>query len=108
MDPSGMADWGTGIKPKNWGVDVNVVDANGKSVHQPDGVVLEHNVQMSSGKYADGTPQSLYYDESHEHVGVFKGMGVILEERGFEGALRIRAQCPKSQCERGAVHCCCR
>jgi hypothetical protein len=26
-------DWGTGRKPKNWGVDVNVVDANGKSVH---------------------------------------------------------------------------
>jgi hypothetical protein len=101
-------DWGTGRKPKNWGVDINVIDANGKSVHRPDGVVLKHKVQMSPGKYADGTPQSLYYDEGHEHAGVFKGMGVILEERGIEGALKIQAECPKFQCERGAVHCCCR
>jgi hypothetical protein len=40
---------------------------------------------MSPGKYTDGMPQLLYYDEGHEHVGVFKGMGVILEEHGFEG-----------------------
>jgi hypothetical protein len=101
-------DWGTGRKLKNWGVDVNVVDANGKSVHRPDGAVLKHKVRMSPEKYADGTPQSLYYDEGHEHAGVFKGMGVILEEHGFEGALKIRAECPKFQCERGAVRCCCR
>jgi hypothetical protein len=52
---------------------------------------------MSPGKYADGTPQPLYYDKGHEHAGVFKGMGVILEERGIEGALKIQVECPKFQ-----------
>jgi hypothetical protein len=79
-------DWGTGRQLKNWGVDVNIIDANGKSVHRPDGAVLQHKVRMSPGKYTDGMLQSLYYDEGHEHAGVFKGMGVILEEHGFEGA----------------------
>jgi len=31
-----------------------------------------------------------------------------LEERGHEGALKIRAECPKFQCVKGAVRCCCR
>jgi hypothetical protein len=35
---------------------------------------------MGDGKFADGSPQSLYYPEGHKHAGVFKGMGVILEE----------------------------
>jgi hypothetical protein len=34
-------------------------------------------------------------------------MGVILEECGSEGALEIQGECPKFQCERGAVLCCC-
>ncbi|KAJ8593735.1 hypothetical protein M405DRAFT_730919 [Rhizopogon salebrosus TDB-379] len=101
-------DWGEGRQPKNWGVEVNVVDENGKVVHGPNGVVLRKKVPMGDARFADGSPQSLYYPEGHERVGVFKGMGVILEERGYEGALKIRAECPKFQCEKGAARCCCR
>jgi hypothetical protein len=101
-------DWGEGRQPKNWGVEVNVVDENGKAVHGPNGVVLRKKVPMGDARFADGSPQSLYYPEGHERAGVFKGMGVILEERGYEGALKIRAECPKFQCEKGAARCCCR
>ncbi|OAX30645.1 hypothetical protein K503DRAFT_751027, partial [Rhizopogon vinicolor AM-OR11-026] len=79
-------DWGERRQPKNWGVEV----------------------PMGDGTFADGSPQSLYYPEGHERAGVCKGMGVILEERGYEGALKIRAECPKFQCEKGATRCCCR
>lgn len=34
-------------------------------------------------------------------------MGVILEERGFTGALQICTECLKFWCEKGAIHCCC-
>ena len=101
-------DWGESRKPKNWGVEVNVVDESGKPVHGPDGAPLKKKVPMGDGKFADGSSQSLYYPEGHRLAGIFKGMGVILEERGYEGALKIRAECPKFQCEKGAVHCCCR
>ncbi|KAG1884960.1 hypothetical protein F4604DRAFT_1952032 [Suillus subluteus] len=72
------------------------------------GVPLKKKVPMGNGKFADGSSQSLYYPEGHERAGVFKGMGVILEERGYEGALKIRAECPKFQCKKGATCCCCR
>ncbi|KAG2758100.1 hypothetical protein P692DRAFT_201696756 [Suillus brevipes Sb2] len=100
--------WGDGRRPTNWGVEVNVVDENGKAVHGTDGVPLKKKVPMGDSKFADGSPQSLYYPEGHKRAGVFKGMGVILEERGYEGALKIRAECPKFQCEKGATRCCCR
>jgi len=35
---------------------------------------------MADGEFADSTTQCLYYPDSHEHAGVFKGMGMILEE----------------------------
>jgi hypothetical protein len=101
-------DWGEGRNPKNWGVEVSVIDANGRPVHGPSGVVLKRKVPMCGARFADGTPQSLYYPEGHELSGVFKGMAIILEERGFDGALKIRAECPKFKCEKGALRCCCR
>jgi hypothetical protein len=101
-------DWGEGRQPKNWGVEVNVVDEDGKQVYRPDGAVLKQKVKMCDGTFADGSPQSLYYPEGHDLAGVFKGMGQILQERGYVGALKIRAECPKFHCEKGAVRCCCR
>ncbi|KAG1818413.1 hypothetical protein EV424DRAFT_1347677 [Suillus variegatus] len=73
-------DWGESRRPKNWGVEVNVVDESGKPVHGPNGALLKKKVPMS--------------DEGHQLAGVFKGMGVILEERGYEGELKIQAECP--------------
>jgi hypothetical protein len=100
-------DWGGGRNPKNWGVETNMIGPNGKPVHGPNGVVLKQKVRMCDGQFADGSAQSLYYPEGHGLAGVFKGIGVILEERRFDRATKIRAECPKFQCERGVFQCCC-
>ena len=94
--------WGDGKKPINWGVKTPMIDVDSKLVHGEDGAVLKKKVHMTDGKFADGTTQCLYYPDSHEHVGVFNGMGVILEEQGYVEALKIQAQCPKFQCDKGA------
>ena len=63
---------------------------------------------MGDAKFANGTPQSLYYAEDHKNLqGVFKGMAVILEERGYTNTSKIRAECKGFKCEKGANNCCC-
>ncbi|KAG1748879.1 uncharacterized protein EDB91DRAFT_1244688 [Suillus paluster] len=74
------SDWGAGRQPKNWGVEVNVVDENGKPVYSPSGEIKKTRVRMCGATFADGSPQSLYYSEGHELAGVFKGMATILHE----------------------------
>ncbi|KAJ8595645.1 hypothetical protein M405DRAFT_806819 [Rhizopogon salebrosus TDB-379] len=48
---------------------------------------------MADGRFADGTVQSFYFPEGHEHAGAFKGMAEILKERGFDGTGKLRAGC---------------
>jgi hypothetical protein len=62
---------------------------------------------MGDGKFRDGMPQSLYFPVGHEQAGFFKGMAVILEERGYGDVSNIRAEWPKFKCEKGAHQCCC-
>lgn len=100
-------DWGAPKAPKNWGVRTAVIGEDGLSVHGADGSVTKHKVCMVDGRFSDGSPQSLYYTEGPQ-MGVFKGMGVILEEQSFIGALNIHTECPKFKCEKGAFQCCCR
>jgi len=102
------SDWGEGRNPKNWGVEVNVVDGDGKPVYGTSGAILKKKVPMGDAKFHDGRPQSLYYPAGHERAGVFKGMAVILEERGFKDAKKIRAECPGFKCVKGTINCCCR
>src|ERR1700683_4122488 len=99
--------WGEGKKPRNWGVETSVIDENGKLVHDKNREVLKKKVRMADGQLADGTPQCLYYPDGHECAGVFKGMAVILEERGYAGVQKLRAQCLKFQCKKGIAMCCC-
>ena len=93
---------------KNWGVDTNVIVVDGKPVYGADGKLLKQKVQMSNGNFADGSPQEFYFLTGHERVGTFKGMAVILEERGFANAPNLRAQCKDFKCAKGATSCCCR
>jgi hypothetical protein len=58
----------------------NVCEDNGKPVYGPDGKFLKCKVKMIDVTFADGMPQSLYFDASHEQAGLFKRMAVILEE----------------------------
>ncbi|KAJ6483032.1 hypothetical protein DFH09DRAFT_950068 [Mycena vulgaris] len=38
-------------------------------------------VRMRDGKFADGTPQSLYFPQGHAQAGIFKGMRILIHER---------------------------
>jgi hypothetical protein len=91
----------------NFGVEVNVVDGAGKPVHKEDGKILKRKINMGDGTF-EGHSQPLYFPMDHEHAGLFKGMAIILEERGFTNAQKIRAECIGFKCEEGATNCCCR
>ena len=70
---------------ENWGVSAQVIGPDGKPVYGPDGKVLKQMVRMADGQFADGTCQGFYFPPGHPRAGIFKGMAIILEERGFEG-----------------------
>ena len=91
----------------NWGVEVDEMDENCNPVHGTDGKVLKMKVRMDNAKFADGSPQSLYWPEGHERAGTFKGMAAILVERGFAHAFKLRAQCKDFKCAADATDCCC-
>ena len=58
---------------ENWGVEVNVKDANGKLVYAPDGKLLKQKIRMEGATLADGMKQSLYFENGHPKAGHFKG-----------------------------------
>ncbi|KAJ7200600.1 hypothetical protein GGX14DRAFT_400597 [Mycena pura] len=79
---------------KNWFVKTK--DADGKDIR----------IRMRDGKYADGTPQALYFPEGHPKAGIFKGMRVLIDERIQHGdnlpnPEGLRAQCPGFKCPKG-------
>jgi hypothetical protein len=97
---------------ENFMVEVNDVEDDEKLRYSPDGKIKKKKVPMLNGRFADGTEQEFYWsaDADHPHAGKFKGMAVILEERGFTSASKMRAQCGKkfSDCHPGEMACCCR
>jgi hypothetical protein len=80
----------------------------GKIEYTPDGSPAKIKVRMADARFADGNAQSLYFPEGHERAGVFKGMAVILQERGFGDMSKVRAECKHFKCPPGATNCCCR
>ncbi|TFK83979.1 hypothetical protein K466DRAFT_497444 [Polyporus arcularius HHB13444] len=92
-----------------FGVETNVHDpATGKAVYASDGKLLKTKVRMGDGRLPNGERQSLYYEEGHPREGVFRGMAELLEERGYENARKLPAQCPEFKCKPPAIDCCCR
>ncbi|KAF9503742.1 hypothetical protein BS47DRAFT_1374461 [Hydnum rufescens UP504] len=92
----------------NWGIKVPLLDPNGKTVHSPDGKVIKVFKRMANAKFADGTPQPLYFPDNHpQYPGLFKGMAVILEEHGFHNANSLKTECKNFKCKPGATDCCC-
>jgi hypothetical protein len=65
----------------------NVISSDGKPVYTPDGKIKMETVQMRDGSFADGSPQSLYFPPDHPRAGIFKGMAIILKERGYRRML---------------------
>jgi hypothetical protein len=95
----------------NWGVEVNMIGDNGKPIYGPDRKLLKRTVPMANGFFADGTTQEFYFPLGHEREGVFKGMAIILEERGYSdccGRKGKLAECHQFKCPPGATDCCCR
>lgn len=91
-----------------FGVKIPVKDeVTGKMVYGSDGAVLKKKIPMTGAKFANGSPQSLYFPPDHQRAGVFKGMKNILNERGID-VTGLRAQCPNFKCEPPALDCCCR
>lgn len=78
---------GTPKPGKNWGIEVSKCDPiTGKAVYCTDGSVEKSKILMQDGCFENGEPQLLYFPMDHPDKklhGVFKGMAVILEERGF-------------------------
>jgi hypothetical protein len=105
--PKGISKPGT-----NFGVEVSVFGDDGKLIYGRDGKVVKEKVPMVNGMFRDGSEQQFYFPEGHEHAGLFKGMAIILEERGIEGISGPKgkkAQCGKNfSCKPGANDCCCR
>ncbi|KAH9924420.1 uncharacterized protein B0H18DRAFT_1119954 [Fomitopsis serialis] len=46
----------------------------------------------------DGSPQSFYFPPGHPNAGLFKGMAIILEERGYGDMKGKRAECKGFKC----------
>ena len=66
---------------------------------------------MRNGTLPNGDPQSFYFPEEHPSMpGWFKGMEVIIRERGLwpEGVEDLLAQCPNFCCNPDRTDCCCR
>ncbi len=93
----------------NWGVETTKRNPiTGKIEYQPDGKPEKIKIRMADAHLADGTPQPLYFPEGHEHAGIFKGMAVVLQERGFGDMSKVRAECKDFKCAPGLTTCCCR
>jgi hypothetical protein len=92
----------------NFGVQINVVGADGKLVYGSDGKLLKQKVRMKNGRF-NGKEQEFYYPEGHQKAGLFKGMAEILTERGHNVSQK-RAQCGKrfTDCPESINNCCCR
>ena len=95
----------------NFHVLVNDVGDDGKARYTPDGKILKKKIHMGNTTF-NGVEQPLYFpdDPSHPHAGQFKGMSVILQERGFVDEAKLKAQCgtKMSDCKPPAIACCCR
>jgi len=64
--------------------------------------------KMREGTLPNGAPHNFYYPENHPDMpGWFKGMKVILEERGFLEQGNLQAECPNFKCENPTGACCC-
>ena len=97
---------------KNWGIEVSKRDPiTGKFEYRTDGSIEKTKILMQDGRLENGEPQPLYFPMDHPDKnlrGVFKGMAMILEERGFGNMSKVRAECKGFKCKPGEARCCCR
>jgi hypothetical protein len=79
------------------------VDPKDGWTHHPNGPHMRH------GTLPTGEIQSFYFPPDHPTMpGWFKGMEVIIHERGLWPEDGLPAQCPGFHCPPGRTDCCCR
>ena len=65
--------------------------------------------RMRAGKLPNGDAQPFHFPDDHPSMpGWFKGMEVILRERGLWPEQGLAAQCTNFHCPPGRTNCCCR
>ncbi|KAF8231394.1 hypothetical protein L208DRAFT_1025867, partial [Tricholoma matsutake] len=86
---------------------VCIHDAVRKLVYNANGSIVKEKFQMGDMVLPNGTLQSFYFVEGHQHhAGVFKGT-TILEEHGFKDASKLQVECKNFKCVPPAIDCCC-
>jgi len=64
--------------------------------------------RMHDGRFSTGKSQSFYFPDDHLSMpSWFKGMAIIIAERGLWPADGLPAQCPSFCCPPGRTDCCC-
>jgi hypothetical protein len=92
---------------ENWGVEVTEKNpVTGKPVYHSDGKLSKVKVRMGPAKFADGSPQDLYFPEGHPKAGYFKGMDIILQEHGIDTSHVKFCECTSFKCTPHATDCC--
>ncbi|KAE9386425.1 hypothetical protein BT96DRAFT_960583 [Gymnopus androsaceus JB14] len=67
-----------------WLIEANAKDAARKPIYESNGSLKKTKIQIGPTQLLDGTVQQLYFPNNHLQAGQFKGMSVILQERGVE------------------------
>jgi hypothetical protein len=106
---------GTKVVGEFWGAVVPVLDDDGNQVYMRDNngkltrKPAKMKIHMDNATFEDGSPQPLYFPDDHPiSPGCFKGMAVLLEERGLVKESKLRYECPGFKCKPGMTDCCCR
>jgi hypothetical protein len=93
-------------------IERTVMGLDGKPVHETNGTLLKEKIRMVNGHFSNGEEQQFYYPDDHEkYPGFFKGITVILQERGFTGLTGRGGkllECKGFNCKVGVTDCCCR
>ncbi|KIJ36425.1 hypothetical protein M422DRAFT_179409 [Sphaerobolus stellatus SS14] len=64
--------------------------------------------KMRNGVLPNGHPQNFYFPDDHPQLpGYFKGMKIILEERGLVNEGKLNAECEAFKCANTNAPCCC-
>jgi len=96
----------------NWGVKVSKRNPiTGNVIYHPNGSIEKTKILMRDARFENGEPQPLYFPMDHPDQnlqGKFKGMAVILQERGFGDMMKVLASCKNFKCKPGETRCCCR
>jgi hypothetical protein len=91
----------------NFLVETNRQDVDGNLIYDSRGNIVRDKLKMTGASF-NGSPQNLYFPDDHSnHAGKFKGMKVILKERGLHRFANLPTECAGFKCAGISTNCCC-